>query len=358
MKSNSNLQYIDPNYQAPKLEEEKYNFKCVSEYPFDISGFGWFNEEHEFCRLPKNILPECSKDVQYLAWHSSGGMIRFRTDSPSIALKARLRGNEVMPHMPLSGSSGFDLYFGQGDQTKFYKNVRPSAGENTVVMPIADDLPSQMRDCTLYLPLYNGITDLEIGISPECRIEAPVNLKYSAPILFYGSSITQGGCASRPGNAYTHILCRMLDASIINLGFSGSGRGEPLIAEQIASLNLSAFVLDYDHNSPDIEHLKQTHENFFRIVREKQPELPIIIVSKCDFYKSNATDSTRRDIIYKTYQNAVKNGDENVYFIDGETLFGQDQRDACTVDGCHPNDLGFMRMAEQMFSTVKTALER
>lgn len=352
----SSLRYIDPNYQTPKLEEEKYDLRCASEYPFVVSGFRWFNEEHEFCRLPKSILPKCSEDVQYLAWHTSGGMIRFKTNSPSIVLKATLRGNEIMPHMALSGSSGFDLYFGQGKQKIFHKNIRPSAGKNVVIMSLADGLSSQMRDCTLYLPLYNGITALEIGISPKYSIEAPANLRYSSPILFYGSSITQGGCASRPGNAYTHILCRMLDAAIINFGFSGSARGEPLIAEQIASLNLSAFVLDYDHNSPNIEHLKQTHERFFKIVRAKQPELPIIIVSKCDFYRRMVTDTARRDIIYQTYQNAIKDGDKNVYFIDGETLFGRDQRDACTVDGCHPNDLGFMRMAKKMFPTMKTAL--
>jgi lysophospholipase L1-like esterase len=143
---------------------------------------------------------------------------------------------------------------------------------------------------------------------------------------------------------------------MVNLGFSGNAKGEPEMAELISQLEMSALVMDYDHNAPDAEHLKKTHENFFKIIRNKQPDLPIIIVTKPDFDRDIETNKMRREIIYNTYKNAVDNGDQNVHFVDGETLFGNENRDACTVDGCHPNDLGFMRMAERIYPVIKKAL--
>ena len=153
-----------------------------------------------------------------------------------------------------------------------------------------------------------------------------------------------------------------MDAPQINLGFSGSGRGEEAVAEAIASIPLSAFVMDYDHNAPSCEHLEATHEKFFRIIREKQPDLPIIIMSMCNIYPefdnaAYAENLKRMEIIRKTCKNAVKAGDKHVYFIDGRTLFGKTDRTACTVDGCHPNDLGFYRMYETVLPTLLKALK-
>ena len=193
------------------------------------------------------------------------------------------------------------------------------------------------------------------------RILPPLAHKVEAPILFYGSSITQGGCASRPGNTYSSMLCRAVDAEQINLGFSGSGRGEEAIAEAIAGLELSAFIMDYDHNALSAEHLRATHGPFFHIIRAAQPELPVIMMSACDIRPSVARDPEselplRRDIIRRTFLRAVGGGDRNVYFIDGESLFGREMHDACTVDGCHPNDLGFFRMYKRILPTLIKAL--
>ena len=175
--------------------------------------------------------------------------------------------------------------------------------------------------------------------------------KIKKPVLFYGSSITQGGCASRPANAYTTMLCRELDPEQINLGFSGNAKGEIEIARDIASLNLAAFVFDYDYNAPTPEHLEKTHEPFFLEIRKKHPNLPIIILSRC----SNMTDR-RRDIVKQTYLNAVARGDKNVSFIDGAELFGTTDKKYPTVDGCHPNDLGFYLMFQRILPTLKETL--
>jgi hypothetical protein len=147
-----------------------------------------------------------------------------------------------------------------------------------------------------------------------------------------------------------------LGTELINFGFSGCGRGELAVAQAISELELSAFVMDYDHNAPDPEHLKATHEAFFKEVRKHRPDLPIILVSKPDFDTNSWENMLRREIIQETYDNALNSGDQHVYFVDGETLFGDYERDACTVDGCHPNDLGFMRMADVITPVVKEAI--
>ncbi|MEG1980076.1 MAG: SGNH/GDSL hydrolase family protein, partial [Victivallaceae bacterium] len=152
---------------------------------------------------------------------------------------------------------------------------------------------------------------------------------------------------------------RAVDAPQINLGFSGCGRGEFGVAKAIAGLDLSCFVMDYDHNAPSAEHLEATHEKFFQIIRERNPQLPIIIITKCDIWRhiGYEVNSQRREVIRRTYDNAVAAGDKNVYFIDGETLFGTVNRNECTVDTCHPNDLGFYRMFEHILPTLRRALK-
>jgi len=311
-----------------------------------------------FCRLDIYSLIKFNPGIQYLAWCTSGGAIRFASDTGAIALKVKLISKDDMSHMPRTGSAGFDLYVGKGKNKRFIKAAMPGSQRIEYEAVFEGINPNkEMQEWTLYMPLYNGVQELEIGLLPGSRIEKPMPYTIKKPIVFYGSSITQGGCASRPGNSYTSILCRWLDADMVNLGFSGNAKGEPEMAELISKIDMSAFVMDYDHNAPDVKHLQDTHENFFRIIRENNPELPVIFVSRPDFDGNILVSKERRNVIRNTYENALKSGDKNVYFVDGETLFGQCDRDACTVDGCHPNDLGFMRMAENIYPTLKKALK-
>jgi hypothetical protein len=203
--------------------------------------------------------------------------------------------------MPLSGESGFDLYIKKKGEMSFHKNIKPIPSKaNYAEGILAEKLPEGMKECLIYLPLYNGVKKMTLGIDPDSEISAPEQFAILDPVLFYGSSITQGGCASRPGNAYTHFLTRWLNSNMINLGFSGSGRGEDIMAQAISELKLSAFVMDYDHNAPDVAHLEKTHERFFRIIREKQPELPVVMVSRCDFDPNPEDSAARRAVIQKT----------------------------------------------------------
>ena len=329
-------------------------YKNILEAPIEISGLA-VAEGDKFFRLPEYLIDKVNDGVTGLAKHTAGGCVRFATDSASVALKVTLRNTGVMSHMPLSGQSGVDIYF----DGLFVTTVRPGTPaaaeyEGTAARPVV--LEAGVHQVEMFLPLYNGIKAKEIGVEDNAQLLAPAPHKVPKPIGFYGSSITQGGCASKPGNSYNAMLARWVDAAQINLGFSGSGRGEENMAEYIATLDMSVFILDYDHNAPSVEHLQNTHKRFFQIIREKQPNLPIIIVTKPDFDSNPTVNAQRRSVIFETYTDAVKNGDKKVWFVDGETLFGHHDRRACTVDGCHPNDLGFYRMAETLLPFVKEAL--
>lgn len=351
----NSLEKIDPNFNSEPLDGHELVFLAPEHAGMELSGLPGYPPEREFLRLPRERLAEANEGVRALAWHTSGAVLRFRTDSPVLGLRAELREAAGMAHMPLSGSSGFDLFEGSGPEKVFASNLRTAFGSSAVEGLFRAGLSREMRDWTLYFPLYNGVRECRIGLAPESSIAPPTPMPFEKPVLFYGSSITQGGCASRPGNAYPAILCRRLDAPMINWGFSGSGRGEPGMARAVAERDLAAFVLDYDHNAPTPEHLAATHEPFYTLVREAHPDLPILLPSRPDFY-DNEPCRERRDIVRRTFENAVSRGDKNVYFIDGETLFGDRERDLCTVDGCHPNDIGFLRMADGLTPVLRAAL--
>lgn len=349
------IEEIDSNFKTLDINGINLEFRDASSAPFTISGFPWYQTEQQYCRLPQEILPATNPGVETLAWHTTGGTIRFKTDSPTIALDVMLQHSSNLTHMAHSGVAGFDLYLGRGKTKQFFGNLKPDHGQNSYKGLLINNLNAGLIDCTIYFPLYSGVKSLHIGLQPGCRLEEPTPYSYEKPVVFYGSSITQGACASHPGNAYTHIISRRLDANLVNLGFSGSCKAEPIIAENIAELEMSCFVYDYDYNAPNFEHLKNTHEPFFKIIRDKQPDLPVVMVSKPDFYGSQA-EKDRREVIKTTYNNAIAAGDKNAYFIDGELLFGKTERDLCTVDRCHPNDIGFLRMADIIYPVVKQVL--
>ena len=203
----------------------------------------------------------------------------------------------------------------------------------------------KMFDWIINFPLYCGVTQVLIGIKQGSILLPPKPHKVEKPVLFYGSSITMGGCATRPGMTYQNILARKLDADYISLGFSGNALGEREIAQYAASLDMSLFVLDYDHNAPNAEHLEKTHEPFFLAVREKHPDIPIIILPRPPAKVTE--DDLRVKVIRKTYENAIARGDKNVYYIPSKELMSICGADG-TVDNCHPTDFGFYSMAERL----------
>ena len=303
-----------------------------------------------FRRLPREVAEATSEGVAQLALHTAGGRARFATDSPYVAIHAELPGGGRMDHMAFTGIFGFDLYVKRAGawayQGTFRLPVDSCAGYESRV-----ELPGGMCEVMIDFPLYSGVNGLLIGLREGSALSAPCAYARPVPVVYYGSSITQGGCASRPGNSYQAMIGRMLDCDYLNLGFSGNAKGEEAIARYMAGLNMSAFVCDYDHNAPTPEHLAATHRPLYEAVRAKNADVPIIFVTRPNtdwhaYDPGEARDvATRRDIVRDTYEYALAQGDGRVAFIDGATLFEGEMRDCCTVDGCHPNDLGFARMA-------------
>ena len=353
------IEDIDSNFKPATVGDKEVHYLNAIQAPFSLEGFPWGDPaKGEFFRLPGDLT---EADVNHGAlWNghhnASGGAVRFRTDSPFIAIRAALSDSGDMNHMPRAGSAGFDLYRGPWPESRHAGTAQPHRDEADLVrmLCVRNAGDAGMESWQLNLPLYGGAAFVQVGLAPGAAVEPPAPHRMGR-ICFYGSSITQGGCASRPGNAYTTMVCRALDAEQVNLGFSGSARGEPAMAERIASLRgLAAFVMDYDYNAPTPEHLAATHEPFFRTVRAAQPDLPILVLSAPSVWPDSPDAMRRRrDIVRATVRRARARGDRLVRFLDGARLFGRTGRDDCTVDRVHPNDLGFRRMADAVLPALR-----
>lgn len=309
-----------------------------------------------FHRIAAESLPQLPSPVQNTA-PSAGIRLRFRSNTAVLSLKAEIMFLPDMSRMTRAGSHGFDLYVGCDGEVPVYKQTfMPESGSRQVLGEYVLPDGGRMRDFELNFPLYNGVAQFALGLSGNARLQPAIPRRLDKPVIFYGSSITQGGCASRPGNAYVNLLAQQLQIPTVNLGFSGNAKGEPEVARYIASRPMAAFVMDYDNNAESPEALMATHEPFFRIIREAQPSLPIVLLSRPNFDADPADGARRREVVRRTYELARAAGDKRVWFIDGQELFETELRDACTVDGCHPNDLGFYRMYRRIRPVLEEAL--
>ena len=337
---------IDPNFTLPgAVQQEDIVWLDAASEPFVIYGA---TDTHPYARLPMEVAKTVSEGVQVLSTHTAGIRARFCTDSPYIAIRAEWNGQCRMPHMAFLGICGFDLYRVSGTDHKqtYAASLTPPVICDVGYEAIAY-VGGSMTEYVLNFPLYNDVTRLLIGVKQGSQWKAPGNYANALPAIFYGSSITQGGCASRPGTCYQNFLSRTFDMDYVNLGFSGNCRAEDSMIAYLASLEMSVFVSDYDHNAPTVAHLDATHEKLYRGIRAAHPHVPYIMLSKPD-YHDTPDERARRAIVMRTYQKAIAEGDANVYFVDGASIFAGDQSDDCTVDGCHPTDLGFYRFAKAL----------
>ena len=328
-----------------EIDKKGFVFFNPEEKPFRIYGVKRYGDR--FYRLAPEIAKTVSEGVYHLASHTSGGRIRFVTNSKRIAVLVRLTHEGHMAHMPLTGTSAFDFYVNNVYSTTAIPptNMKACAYEKILNKSDEEDI------VTLYFPLYTGVKDIVIGIDEGASLKEAPDYNYTKPIVYYGSSITQGGCASRAGMAYPAIIERSLDADFINLGFSGSAMGEDAIADYISNMDMSLFVYDYDHNAPTIKHLEDTHERMFLRIREKHPDLPIVMITKPKSPNKNDLE-LRKNIIKRTYDRAIERGDKNVYLIYGTDLF-DGLNNEYTIGINHPNDLGFWFMAQGILPVIK-----
>ncbi len=330
---------------------------CFTESPVEIYGLDVIDKETKsYWRLPDEETAPVSDYVRERSKTACGGRVRFRTDSVNVTIKMELVGNGVDPCMAVCASAGGDVFTGTGIHSRYIGQINPRNYEN-LQPELTFKLDGSVQQVTVNLPRNEKISGLWISIDDDAQLIAPLPYSRKGKLCFYGSSITEGGCCSRPGNAYTAAVARWLDMDYVNYGFSGNAKGEDAMADIICRRDFSAFIYDYDHNAPDAAHLEKTHERFFKRVRAAHPDMPIVIMTKPDFDPDPETNSARREVIRRTYTNAVAAGDRNVYFLDGEQFFGTFGREMCTVDGCHPNDLGFFRMAEQVYGVLARAFK-
>lgn len=338
----SNITSIDKNFEiVTKIDKTDIKFYNALSEPFRI--YGVYYEGGKFRRMPEAVAKTVSEGVYYLHANAAGGRVRFKTDSPYVAINTKMATITRMDHFPLCGSAGFDLYA----DGEYIKTFRPPCDMTDGYESLIELGTAKMREITVNMPLYSDVCELYIGLAGDAEILAPTPYRVEKPVVFYGSSVTQGGCASRPGNSYQGFITRWLDIDHINLGFSGNAKGEEEMADYIASLDMSVFVCDYDYNAPNAEHLAATHERLFKKVREAHPELPIVIVTRPKPYYREGEDLDCFAVAVSTYEHALAAGDKNVRFIDGRTLLGELGLEG-TVDAVHPTDLGFYFMAKRM----------
>lgn len=353
------IEQIDKNFQLKPIQETDVEWFNASKAPFSLHGV-YYSEEHaRYERMPLEIAETVNVGVKGMSAHTAGGRIRFMTNSPYVAVKCVVGHSECMRNMAFMAHKGVSVFAGD----EFIGAYAPdnTAGRGAVDGKIAFEgiayLPTLcLEEITVHLPPYSGTFEVYIGVKQGSVIQEPKAYKYAKPAVFYGSSITQGGCCTHAGNDYIAMLSRWLDFDYINLGFSGSGKAEETMTDYLASLDCSVMVLDYDHNAPNVEYLEQTHFPAYEKIRKAHPKMPIVFISRPDF--KNKDDVNRREVIKNTYKAAKKRGDKRVWFIDGEKLFQKHERSACTVDGCHPNDLGFYRMAQTIQPILKKALKK
>ncbi|HEY3418112.1 MAG TPA: SGNH/GDSL hydrolase family protein, partial [Armatimonadota bacterium] len=341
----------DQRMRTDAADDTNYYWLSPVDPPFQLTGLPWFARDGRYRRLPVQPRFPLPEAVDALANCPAGAQLRFQTNSTRLGLTVRLAGPSNMYHMPATGQSGFDCYLRYPAGWRYVRTAAFAPDATTYQVAMYANLPREMRAVTLNFPLYQGVEDVQVGLEGDAELLPPPPFVDSRPIIIYGTSITQGGCACRPGMAHTNIISRRLNREVINLGFSGSGKGEPEVAEAIAEIpDPACYVLEYEANVLSADALQQTLPAFIDILRRDHPRVPILVVSRVAF-ANDQYDPTylqariaRRDIQRTTVERLRQTGDAHLHFLDGAPLLGEDF-DECTVDGVHPTDLGFLRIA-------------
>jgi hypothetical protein len=351
-------------FMNEKIVSEQLVVYNVRNTPFRIYGLYHPEEEGIFKRIPLDVAEQTSKNVRLLCTNTTGARVRFKTDSSYIAVGA------VYPPMEFpspcstalcsAGAYSFDLYAdGKFCRVLYPKDIEQNGSINNFV--IADGQyegsydfgTKKLREITLNFPSFVDISEVYIGLKKGSVLEEGAPYKNEKPVVFYGSSITHGACASRPGNIYENIISRRLNMDYLNLGFSGSAKAEKTIIEYISTLEMSVFVFDYDHNARNPEFLRETHYPALEIFRKAQPDTPIVLLSRPNQSCGVEEVEERIRIISDSHQKLLDNGDKNVHFINGQDIYLSHDSEMMTIDDTHPTDLGFYCMAEAIEKVLR-----
>lgn len=330
-------------------------FISLKEEHFSVSGVSLNSDGNSFTRLSGNLL-EFTRGINKRICHTAGGQIRFKTNSKFLELRLVLKNIEAMPWQTRCGAAGVDLYIGSGKDKQWFHTKAASCFRNRINTSI--NLPNfngdDIKEITINLPLYSEVKKIDLGLDASALIDYAPDFEISNPIVFYGSSITQGCAAGRPGTSFPSLVSGFFNANYINLGFSSSAHGEPEMAYSISQIEMSAFVMEYDHNAT-LETLRNTHFHFYETVRKRHPSIPIIVLSRCSGGLSVSESETekRKNIICNTVRKGEEALDRKLCFIDGNNIIPKDIRQNCFVDGVHPNDYGMNLIANAIIQKLE-----
>ena len=336
-----------------------------------IEGRAFDDTEHYYDRLSANVTTNVNGGVRSMKHHTAGMQFRFSTDSKRLVFKwVPYNQSLAMDHMPASGVSGIDVYRfdAKSGRWLYVKTGRIWDSQKGGSLDIGW---TPGTPCLVNLPLYNGIREFSLGIDSQATISAlpPRKSGVNKPVVFYGTSITHGGCCSRPGLAFPSIVGRYLDVPIVNLGFSGSGRMEMEMADQLARIDASCYVLDClwnmggAGNSEDYNDIRdrsapfcvvrERYEPFIRALRAKRPGVPIVMAEQCDVYCNGPSDKDK--FVRALYDKLIAEGWTDLVYLPKDGMYTGDMEG--TVDGCHPNDWGMVSMAKAFGAAVRSALK-
>ncbi len=373
---------LDSNMQGNfTYEEERIRFVPLEEPGIRVSGLLGYEEDRSFDRLTgkyREILKGVNPNLVALGRETAGGQISFRSNTTSLWLRVELENPPELYHMTACGQCGFDCYVGRDRRDLLFLGVTrfditEKAYQCEVLSP--DTMAAfcagrqegagegPVNEFLINFPLYCHVRRVELGIDRDAFLEPPSPYEREGSLVLYGTSITQGACASRPGLCYAGILARKLNLETYNFGFSGNGLGEPEVADLLAEIkNPLLFMLDYAANAMVHGCLEPTLEPFIRRIRKSHPHVPVVAVSRIpdvfaalDPKKGEAFDRQfrfHRDVAAK-----LKKELGEVYFIDGRELFPKDCWEL-TVDALHPTDVGFSSMADRMLAEIREILDR
>ena len=325
-----------------------------------IEGRAFDDVEHYYDRLPAGVTTNVNAGVRGMKHHTSGMQFRFATDSSKLSFKwVPYNQNLSMDHMPATGVSGIDVYRfdAKSGRWLYVKTGRITNAKGAQMqIPWMPGTP-----CLVNLPLYNGVREFSLGVEPNATVSALGHRKSGVdrPVVFYGTSITHGGCCSRPGMAFVNIVGRDLDVPVVNLGFSGSGVMEFEMSEHLARIDASCYVLDCLWNMVSLSSgvrngrsVEENYEPFIRNLRAKRPDVPIVMAEACDVYCDEP--SAKDKYVKQLYDKLVAEGWKNLVYLPKDDMYTGDLEG--TVDGVHPNDWGMMSLARAFGGAVRKAL--
>lgn len=351
MKNSKTLEGIDPNFHSEGKSEKTAELRWCSASTLTVEGIGWPEESELFCRFPNRGQAVLREPMWRLSRCSTGVCIRFLSNACTLAIRWGLRLDEMArAHMPATSTSGLDLYVRdpENGRIRWAAMAKPEEIATSFALLLTDQ-PDEMREYFLYLPLYNGVSFLEVGINSEAEL-LPAQPRDEKPICFYGASIVQGACASRSGMAFPAQLGRRLERSYWNFGFSGNSHAEPEVAALLAELDPALYVIGPAPSLKE-EFVTERLGSFLQTLRDARPDTPIVLVENAVYqdawisperYEPTATANSALRLVFENIKESVG----NLHLIAGANLLGEDGE--ATVDGTHPTDVGFIRIADRL----------